>query len=59
MELLLAPSNWPFSVALALVAALGALQIALALLGDALDIGGDFDTDLDVEIDGPLDAALD
>ncbi len=59
MELLLTPQNWPFSVALGLVAALGALQIALALVGGALDFGGDLDTDLDVEIDGPLDAALD
>jgi hypothetical protein len=59
MQLLLAPQNWPFSVALGLVAALGALQIALALLGGALAVGADIDADVGVDTDGPFDAALD
>jgi hypothetical protein len=56
MELLLAPQNWPFSLALALVAALSALQIIMALLGGAVHImGGDVDADFHVGGDHDLD----
>lgn len=58
MELLLAPQNWPFSLALALVVVMALLQMVMGL-GDAI---GDVHVDGDLDIDGhlaPLEAALD
>jgi hypothetical protein len=57
MELLTAPANLPFSVALAVVSLLGVLEIVSLALGGAFDIfgGAGFDTaevDLDTELDG-------
>ena len=63
MELLLAPQNLPFNIALGLVVVLAALQILLLLLGGPIGIGGGVDIDVDVETgeieSGPLIAALD
>ncbi len=58
MELLLAPQNWPFSLALALVVVMALLQVVLGL-GDAIgDLAVDSDFDLDADI-SPFQAALD
>jgi hypothetical protein len=58
MELLLAPQNWPFSLALALVVVMALLQM-VAGIGDAIgEIGVDADLDLDGHI-SPFEAALD
>ncbi len=54
MELLTAPQNLPFAIALGLVAALALLQVVALLLGGPIGIGdGDFDADIDM--DGDLD----
>lgn len=66
MELLLAPQNWPFAVALGLVAALSALQIITVMLGGAIHVmDGDLDADFhvggdhDADLGGAVGAALD
>ena len=66
MELLTAPQNLPFAIALGLVAALALLQVVALLLGGPIGIGdGDFDADvdldgdLDLDTDGELAGALD
>ena len=53
MELLTAPANLPFSIALALVFLLGALELISLTLGGAVSIfGGDADVDMDGGFDG-------
>jgi hypothetical protein len=55
MELLTAPANLPFSIALALVLLLGTLELVSLALGGAVGImgGGDADADIDgLEADG-------
>lgn len=63
MELLTAPQNLPFAIALGLVAALAVLQVVALLLGGPIGIGdGDFDADVDGDLDvggGGLAGALD
>ena len=70
MELLTAPQNLPFALALGLVALLTGLQVVALLLGGPIGIGdGDFDADIDLDTDvdgevdldgiGPLAGALD
>ena len=62
MELLQAPQNLPFSIALGLVILLAALQVVALLLGGPIGIGG---SDIDVDVEpgeieiGALSAALD
>jgi hypothetical protein len=63
MELLQAPQNLPFSIALGLVVVLALLQVLALLLGGPIGVGGadvdaDFEIDTDVEI-APWTAALD
>ncbi|RYG65817.1 DUF1449 family protein [bacterium] len=59
MELLLAPQNWPFSLSLALVAALSALQIVMALLGGAIHVmDGDLDADFHGHVEGDFFGGL-
>ena len=68
MELLRAPQNLPFVIALGLVVALAGLQIVALLLGGTLE-HGDFDLhphidldihpDLDLDMDADLDGDLD
>jgi hypothetical protein len=55
MEMLLAPQNLLFSLALGVVVVLGVLQLLLGI-GGAVDIG---DADVDSDIDTPFSAALD
>lgn len=68
MELLTAPQNLPFALALGLVALLAALQVVALLVGGTLDHGDfdlhphldlhphvDIDLDLDADMDGDLD----
>ncbi|RYX83709.1 DUF1449 family protein [bacterium] len=58
MEILLAPQNLPFSLSLAFVVVMGALQLLLGL-GDAIGhVAFDADLDLDGHI-SPFEAALD
>ena len=60
MELLTAPQNLPFAIALGLVAALATLQVVALLLGGPIGIGGaDFDADIDLDFDADIDADLD
>ena len=60
MELLTAPQNLPFALALGLVALLATLQIVALLLGGPIGIGdGDFDADIDLDLDADLDGDLD
>ncbi len=63
MELLTAPQNLPFAIALGLVAALAVLQVVALLLGGPIGISdGDFDADVDGDLDvgdGGLAGALD
>ena len=60
MELLTAPQNLPFAIALGLVALLATLQIVALLLGGPIGIGGaDFDADIDLDFDADMDADLD
>ncbi len=56
MDLLLAPQNLPFAIALGFVAALAILQVVALMLGGPIGIGdGDFDANLDLDLDGDLD----
>ncbi len=56
MELLTAPQNLPFAIALGFVAALAILQVVALLLGGPIGIGdGDFDANLDLDLDGDMD----
>lgn len=56
MELLTAPQNLLFAIALGLVAALALLQVVALLLGGPMGIGdGDFDADIDLDADGDMD----
>ena len=60
MELLTAPNNLPFAIALGLVAALAILQVVALMLGGPIGIGdGDFDADLDLDLDADGDLDLD
>ena len=60
MELLTAPANLPFAIALGFVAALALLQVVALLLGGPIGIGdGDFDANLDLDLDGDIDGDLD
>ena len=60
MELLTAPNNLPFTIALGLVAALAILQVVALMLGGPIGIGdGDFDADLDLDLDADGDLDLD
>ena len=60
MELLLAPGNLPFSIALGFVAALALLQVIALILGGPIGIGdGDFDADIDLGVDADMDADAD
>jgi hypothetical protein len=61
MELLQAPQNLPFSIALGLVVVLAVLQVVALLLGGPIGVGGaDFDADFEVDGDiAPWTAALD
>ena len=54
MELLLAPQNWPFSLALALSMALCLLQFVAGIGGLDLDGDGDLDLDFDGETENGL-----
>ena len=51
MEMLLAPQNLPFSLALVAVVILGALQLLLGI-GDTVDVGVDVDGDIDMDVEG-------
>ena len=60
MELLTAPQNLPFALALGLVALLATLQVVALLLGGPIGIGdGDFDADIDLDMDAGMDADMD
>ncbi len=60
MELLSAPNNLPFAIALGFVAALALLQVVALLLGGPIGIGdADFDADIDLDLDADLDADMD
>ena len=62
MELLTAPQNLPFAIALGLVALLAALQVVALLLGGPIGIGGadvDADVGLDLDVDLDMDADMD
>ena len=60
MELLTAPQNLPFAIALGFVALLATLQVVALLLGGPIGIGdGDFDADIDLDLDGDIDGDMD
>lgn len=60
MELLRAPQNLPFVIALGLVAALAMLQVVALLLGGPIGIGeADVDADIDLDLDLDADSDLD
>ena len=60
MELLTAPGNLPFAIALGFVAALALLQVVALMLGGPIGIGdGDFDANIDLDLDGDIDGDLD
>ena len=60
MELLTAPQNLPFAIALGLVAALATLQVVALLLGGPIGIGdGDFDANIDLDLDADMDGDMD
>ena len=60
MELLRAPGNLPFAIALGLVAALALLQVVALLLGGPIGIGeADVDADLDLDLDAEGDLDVD
>lgn len=53
MELLLAPQNLPFAIALGVVAILAALQLVMLMVGGAIGLV-DGDADLDLDSDGDV-----
>lgn len=61
MELLQAPQNWPFGIALGVVLALSILQVVALLIGGPIGVGGpSVDADIDVDADlGDWAGALD
>ena len=60
MELLTAPQNLPFAIALGFVGALALLQVVALLLGGPIGMGdGDFDADIDLDTDADLDLDAD
>jgi hypothetical protein len=52
MGILGAPANLPFTIALAIVGLLGALEVLSLMLGGAVSVmGGDMDADIDADVD--------